>query len=34
MVFPYKATWPLKLFLNFAPEFKKKKKKKHRGNIQ
>ena len=33
MVFPYKATWPLKLFLNFAPELKKKKKK-HRGNIQ
>ena len=28
MVFPQKATYPLTLFLDFASEFKKKKKKK------
>ena len=27
MLFPYKATYPLKLFIDFAPEIIKKKKK-------
>ena len=30
MVFPYKATEPLKLFLDFTPEMKKK----HSGKIK